>query len=86
IDEFKRVMIEENMKKPIKLTISGCLGVCIPNNVACLITPEKTIWLGLLNNKEVYDDLLNYLRKSKDEGKMLELPESLKKHQFERFQ
>jgi hypothetical protein len=83
--EFKRIIKEEGMKSTFKFTVSECLGVCTPHNVLCMLTKTEQIWLGMFRDPETYEELKKWLRDSHKAGEVLPLPESLKKHQFDRF-
>ena len=69
----------------IQLTISGCLGPCELPNVAVLMTPEGSTWLGKLAGDDHYDALIAWARDSAAAGMALPVPEALQAYQFERF-
>ena len=76
---------EEKLNKSVQLTISGCLGPCDLANVFCIISPRRIQWLGGVQEQKQYDLLLSWAKASRDSGVLLELPNELNGHRFERF-
>ena len=85
IKRFKEELKKNGMKKQFKITKSECLGVCKPHNVSTIMTDEGQIWLGMFREEREYDILLKWIKNSVDNRSMLPLPQSLEKHQFQRF-
>ncbi len=85
IEKMKEILLAEGLKKYFKITFSPCLGICLPHNVMLAITPKELIWLGMIRDAKPYDELMDWIRSSVKEGKMLPLPASLEKHRFDRF-
>jgi len=84
-DWIKQSWKEERLSKSVQLTISGCLGPCDLANVVCVISPQRMQWFGGLQEQRQYDILLNWAIASRDAGVLLELPDELNPHRFERF-
>ena len=85
VDRIKAAWKSEKLNKVIQLTISGCLGPCDLPNVAIVLTPEGTTWLGNLAGDDHYDALIEWARASTAAGGPLGLPEGLEAHRFERY-
>lgn len=85
VDRIKAAWKSEKLNKVIQLTISGCLGPCDLPNVAVLLTPEGSTWLGNLAGDAHYDALIEWARASAAQGSPLPLPEELASYRFERF-
>jgi hypothetical protein len=81
---LKEAWKREQLNRTVQLTITGCLGPCDLANVVLLMTNDETVWLGDLETSD-YDILLDWVRRSKEAGLILPLPESLAVHRFERF-
>jgi hypothetical protein len=60
VDWLKAEWKQRKLLKTIQLTISGCLGPCDLVNVVCLVTPQRTVWLGGLTEQEHFDALLGW--------------------------
>ena len=84
-DWIKHQWRDEKLNKAVQLTISGCLGPCDLANVACIISPQSTQWLGGLQEQWQYGLLVSWAKASRDKGILLELPNKLNHHRFERF-
>lgn len=84
-DWIKQRWKEERLSRSVQLTISGCLGPCDLANVACIVSPQGTQWLGGLQEQRHYTMLLNWAKASRDTGVLLTLPSELSPHLFERF-
>jgi cobaltochelatase CobN len=85
VDRIKAAWKSEKLNRVIQLTISGCLGPCELPNVAVLMTPDRTTWLGRIAGDDHYDALIGWARDSAAAGAVLPIPESLESYQFERF-
>ncbi len=85
VDRIKAAWKADKLNKVIQLTISGCLGPCDLPNVAVLMTPEDTTWLGNLAGDAHYDALIGWARDSAAAGSPLPLPEVFEIYRFERF-
>ena len=75
----------EKLNKSVQLTISGCLGPCDLANVFCIISPQSIQWFGGLQEQWQYGLLLSWAKASRDTDVLLELPDELNRHRFERF-
>lgn len=85
-DWLKSEWKTHKLLKAIQLTISGCLGPCDLVNVICVVTPQRTIWLGGLTEQQHFDALLDWATQSAAASKLLPLPALLAELEFERFQ
>src|SRR3954471_5245208 len=85
VDRIKAAWKSEKLNRVIQLTISGCLGPCELPNVAVLMTPEGTTWLGKIAGEDHYDTLIAWARDSATAGAAPPVPESLEAYRFERF-
>lgn len=86
VDWLKAEWKQRKLLKTIQLTISGCLGPCDLVNVVCLVTPQRTVWLGGLTEQKHFDALLGWATQSAAANKILPLPALLAELEFERFQ
>lgn len=68
----------------VDLTIPYCLGPCDMANVACILLPDATIWLGALKH-EHYALLFEWALSCKRAAGVLPLPSALMSHRFPRF-
>ena len=84
-DWIKQQWKDEKLNKSVQLSISGCLGPCDLANVCCVISPEGMQWFGGLQEQWQYDLLLDWAHAARDAGVLLELPDELDRHRFERF-
>ncbi|MCY3413046.1 MAG: (2Fe-2S) ferredoxin domain-containing protein [Candidatus Heimdallarchaeota archaeon] len=85
IDLLKSTIKEKGLKKYFKVTETECLGVCKPHNVSLLLTPDTQYWLGMLKDEKPYKELLQWIEKSVNNGKMLPIPQTLQPYLFDRF-
>ena len=85
VDRIKAAWKSEKLNRVIQLTISGCLGPCELPNVAVLMTPDRTTWLGKIAGDDHYDALIGWARGSAAAGAPLPIPEALEPFRFERF-
>ena len=85
VDRIKAAWKSEKLNRVIQLTISGCLGPCELPNVAVLMTPDRTTWLGRIAGDDHYDALIGWARDSAAAGGPLPIPEELGAYRFERF-
>lgn len=85
VDRIKAAWKAEKLNRVVQLTISGCLGPCELPNVAVLMTPEGSTWLGNLAGEAHYAALIGWARDSASAGSPIPLPEVLTAHRFERF-
>jgi cobaltochelatase CobN len=76
---------QERLRKSIHLTATGCLGPCDLTNVVCILTTQKQIWLGGINEYSQYEALLEWAKESAETGCLLDLPSLLQSNVFERF-
>ena len=84
-DWIKQQWKDERLNKSVQLTISGCLGPCDLANVFCVISPKGMQWFGGLQEQGQYELLLDWAIASRVAGVLLELPDELNRHRFERF-
>ncbi|MBL8149982.1 MAG: (2Fe-2S) ferredoxin domain-containing protein [Blastocatellia bacterium] len=84
-DWLKAKWKEKKLHSSIHLSISGCLGPCDLANVAGLVTPLQSLWLGGLTERKQYELLVDWASDSATLGMLLPLPEELQPHIFERF-
>ncbi len=85
VDRIKAAWKADKLNKVIQLSISGCLGPCDLPNIAVVLTPEGTTWLGNLDGDAHYDALIDWAKASTANGAPLPLPEGLEPYRFERF-
>jgi len=85
LEWLKKSWKEARLLKSIQLTITGCLGPCDLTNVVSILTPEKQIWLGRITEHLQYEALLEWAKASAEAGYLLDLPEELQNHVFERY-
>jgi len=85
VDWLKGEWKARKLLKTIQLTISGCLGPCDLVNVVCIVMPERTVWLGGLNEQKHFDALLGWASQSVAANKLAPLPALLATLEFERF-
>jgi hypothetical protein len=85
-EELKRIWRTEKLNRTVQLTISGCLGPCDLANVALVMLPEGSVWLGGMGGEVVYETLVSWARACHAEGRALPLPDELEPLRFERFQ
>lgn len=52
-DALKRRWRQEGYSKLCFLQITGCMGLCDLGNSGCLVTPERTYWLGGLTREHL---------------------------------
>ncbi len=86
---FKKIKEELKNNKvshKFKVTTSSCLGVCKPHNVSVVLSKDKQIWLGMLRDEKVYQELSNWIIKSAKTDKLLPIPETLLPYVFDRFE
>jgi hypothetical protein len=76
---------QAGLLRNIQLTITGCLGPCDLTNVACILTEQGQFWFGGLTEEAHYQALFYWARSSAEAGYLLEFPEILQKHIFERY-
>jgi cobaltochelatase CobN len=85
VERIKAVWQQERLNRTIQLTVSGCLGPCDVPNVALILTPDRTEWLGRIEGDAAYDRLVCWARDCQAAGVVLPLPEALARHRLERF-
>lgn len=85
VDRLKKEFRERRLLRHIHLTFAGCLGPCDLSNVAAIVTPQETVWLGGLSEDRQFQEILDWAIKSSELERLLPLPESLAKHRFERW-
>lgn len=71
--------------RSIHFTTTGCLGPCDLTNVVCILTTQKQIWLGGINENSQYEALLKWAKQSAEIGYLLDLPALFQNNVFERF-
>jgi hypothetical protein len=76
---------QEGLLRTVQLTITGCLGPCDLTNVACILTSQGQLWLGGLTDETHYQALFYWAKASAEAGYLLDFPETLQMHVFERF-
>jgi cobaltochelatase CobN len=85
VEWLKNNWKQAGLLKTIQLTFSGCLGPCDLTNVVSILTPQKQIWMGGITDHYQYEALLEWAKSSIEVGYLLDLPEILADHLFERF-
>lgn len=85
VERLKAVWKAKGLNRTIQMTVSGCVGPCDVANVAVVVTPSRTTWLGGLDCAADYDALLRWAESCHDAGTLLPLPEVLVNHRFEWF-
>ena len=85
LKDFKQWWKELKLNKAVRLTISGCQGLCTIGNNCLIISPSKSIWLSELNAKEDLEELLHWAERCKESDKVIEIPKALQKHRIRRF-
>jgi hypothetical protein len=73
------------LNRTIQLTISGCVGPCDVANVAVVLTPAGSTWMGGLGGDAHYDALIRWAEECHTAGSVLPLPEALAARRFEWF-
>jgi hypothetical protein len=84
VEQLKAAWKAEKLNAAVQLTISGCLGPCDLPNVALVLTPTGTQWLGRLADSD-FDEVLSWVRTCKAAGELQPLPPALAAKSFERF-
>ncbi len=85
VDWLKARWKEHGLGDSVQLTVSGCLGPCDLTNVALLMHGERQHWLGALERREHYEQLVDWARDVKQRGDAAEWPAGLVDHRFERW-
>jgi len=85
VDHLKAAWKAEKLNKAIQLTISGCLGPCDLPNVAVVLTPTGTTWIGKIAGDDDFDSLLDWARACKTRGVLQPLPARFAGRTFDRF-
>lgn len=85
VDWLKAEWKKSGMLGILHLTISGCLGPCDLVNVACLVGPSGTTWIGGLDCQSHFEALRDWAAESAREERMADLPPILAGRVFERF-
>jgi hypothetical protein len=75
----------EKLNRTIQLTISGCVGPCDVANVAQIITPSGTMWLGRLNDDTQYEVLIEWARACHSAKSLVPVPVILTSLQFDGY-
>jgi len=83
--ELKKFIKSHNMTRSFRIQKTGCLGVCKPSNVILIITQQDPLWLGNMLINDDYRYLMYWLIKSHESGDLIEMPEKLKNHLFQRI-
>jgi hypothetical protein len=52
----------------VHLRFVDCIGPCKPANLACIKTPDETIWLAGLTTPAEYDALADWAEASRSDG------------------
>ena len=60
VERIKATWQREQLNRTIQLTISGCLGPCDVPNVALLLLPPRTEWLGHPAGGAAYEELIQW--------------------------
>ena len=84
-DALKKRWRQEGHSKVCFLQITACMGMCDLGNSGCLITPEKTYWLGGLT-PEHHDALMAWLAEYRDLPSLLPLPKVITAQEVERLE
>ncbi len=85
VDRIKERWKAGRLNRIVQLTISGCVGPCDVANVAMVVTPRGTTWLGGLDGDDHYEMLVRWAEACQDAGRALPLPDLLTAHEFEWF-
>ena len=85
VDRIKAAWKADKLNKVVQLTVSGCLGPCDVPNVALVLTPEGSEWLGLLDGDPDYDALIAWARDCQAAGAVVPLPPALEARRLRRF-
>ncbi len=85
VERIKAIWQQEKLNQTIQLTVSGCLGPCDVANVALLLLPPATEWLGGLAGDADYDALIRWARACQSTGAVVPLPEALAAKRLNRF-
>ncbi len=85
VERLKDAWRTKRLNSIVQLTISGCLGPCDLANVALLILPAETVWLGGFAGNAVYDAAVTWAEHCQSAGRILPLPHQWEPHRFERF-
>lgn len=85
VERIKDVWKAEKLNRTVQLTISGCLGPCDLANVAMLLSPGGSEWVGGLAGDAAYDAFIGWARDCHRENRLLPLPAGFDARRFERF-
>ena len=85
VEWLKSEWRKRGLLKDIDLSFSGCLGPCEFTNVISVSDATGSVWLGQIEHRTQYLDLLDWASQSKAAGKMLPLSAALEARRFHRF-
>ena len=85
VDRIKAAWKAGRLNRTIQLTISGCVGPCDVANVAVVLTPLGSRWVGGLGGDADYRALIRWAQDSHASGAVLPLPDELGARSFEWF-
>ncbi len=83
IDRLRAFWKAHQITPQVSLAVTSCLGPCAVANIAVILHPGGSIWLGNLTDAD-YDLLADWARSCRDEWP--ELPVPLTAKRFERWQ
>lgn len=83
VERIKAAWKAGRLNRTIQLTISGCVGPCDVANVAVIVTPEGTVWIGGLNRGEDFDAVVRWAESSHAAGEVLPIPIELACQRFD---
>lgn len=71
---------KDDLFRTIGITFSGCIGLCKPTNLICILTKENQYWLAGLTDKNQYGQLIEWAREVKKTQRIIPLPKALLPH------
>ena len=86
VEWLKQEWRARGLLKNVQLTVSFCMGPCDVPNVVRICGSAGDIWLGNINRREQYAELVAWAVMSKASGAFLPLPEDFDSLRFNPFQ
>jgi len=85
-EALKKRWYEEKHGRLCFLQITNCMGICDLGNSGCLVTPEKTYWLGGLT-PEHHELIIDWLTACRDleDAALLPLPDEILAQEVQRL-
>src|SRR6185436_12547512 len=73
---------DRQLEAAVRLRFVDCLGPCRPANLACIKTPQSTVWLADLADVGAYDELTAWAEQTQDLGAPAPLQHPLAERQI----